>query len=117
MKKIITLLIAIMFSLALVSCAKTTYTKEFSYLPSQKTMTLKSSVKATETAMGVSRYIIKNTKVDAAIADYEKVLTKDGWKITKTKTPVVLTATKDSHVAAIVPTQIGKDVQFSVASK
>lgn len=97
--------------------APTTYTKEFTYLPSQKTMTVKSSTKPTKTAMGVSKYIVKNKKSADAMADYEKVLTKDGWKVTATKNSPVITATKGSHIVAIVPTQIKQDVQLTVASR
>ena len=94
-----------MFSLTLVVCGKTTYTKEFTYLPSQKTITLKNFQKPTKTKMGVCKYIVKNKKSADAIADYKKVLTKDGWKTTETKnTASVITATKGSHIVAIVPT-------------
>ena len=95
----------------------TTYTKEFTYLPSQKTMTVKSSTKPTKTALGVSKYIVKNKKSADAMADYMKVLTTEGWKITETKNSPVITATKGIHLVAIVPTQVKEDVQLTVASK
>ena len=117
MKKIFEMLTILVFSLTLISCGKTTYTKEFSYLPSQKSMTLKSFQKPTKSSVGISKYIVKNKKLKDVIADYEVLLKKDGWKIAETKNSTVIKATKGIHMVAIVPTQVKEDVQLSVASK
>jgi len=127
MKRIITILMAIMFSMAIMSCAKTTatkttvtkttYTKEFSYLPSQKEMTLKSFVKPTKDKMGVASYILKNKKSKEVLDAYEKQLVKDNWKITQDKKPSSITAEKGAHKTIIVPAQIKNDVMLTVVSK
>ena len=119
MKRIITIIMTIMFSLALISCAKTKtiFTKEFTYLPSQKEMTLKNFEKPTKDKMGVATYTLKNKKAKDVLEDYEKQLVKDGWEITQDKKPVSITAEKDAHKTIIVPVQIKEDVMLTVVSK
>jgi len=107
----------IVFSLTLIACGKVTYTKEFSYLPIQKAMTLKAFVKPTKKQMGVATYVVKNIKSKEALENYEKQLKKDGWKITIDKKPISITAEKDGHKTVIVPTQTKEDVQLTVVSK
>ena len=117
MKKIITMLMVVMFSFTSVSCGKITYTKEFSYLPSQKEMTLKSFVKPTKDAMGTATYTIKSKKSKEVLDAYEKQLKNDKWNITKDKRPASIAAEKAGHKVVIVPTQIKDDVQLTVMSK
>ena len=117
MKKILIILITIMFSIPLISCGKVTYTKEFSYLPSQKEMTLKSFEKPTKDRMGVATYVVKNQKSKDVIETYQKQLKKDGWKITDDKKPASITAEKEGHKTIIVPTKIKEDDQLTVVSK
>jgi len=139
MKKIMTIIITIMFSMALMSCGKTTatatkttvtkatvtkidatktnVTKEFSYLPSQKEMTVKSFVKPTKGNFGVATYILKNKKSKDVLVAYEKQLVMDKWKITQDKKATSIIAQKGTHKTIIVPAQIKNDVRLTVVSK
>jgi len=122
MKRIITILMTIMLSLALISCAKstatkTTFTKEFSYLPSQKEMILKKFVKPTKANFGFATYTLKNKKAKDVLESYEKQLVKDGWKITDDKKPTSITAEKTTHKTILVPVQVKNDVTLTVVSK
>jgi len=100
--------------------APTTYTKEFAYLPSQKSMTLESFKKPTKTTIGISKYIIKNKKSTDVIADYEKLLVKEGWKVrkvTEIKNSEAIESTKGINMATIVPTQVKDDVELTIGSR
>jgi flagellar basal body-associated protein FliL len=118
MKKFITILMAIILSLSLISCTtKTIFTKEFSYLPSQKEMILKNFEKPTKDKMGVATYMLNNKKAKDVLEDYEKQLVDDGWEITQDKKPVSITAEKGEHKTIIVPAQNEDDVMLTVVSK
>lgn len=117
MKRITTILMTVVLSLALTSCGKVTYTKEFSYLPSQKEMTLKNFNKPTEDKMGTAIYILKNKKSEDVLNEYEKQLKKDEWKITEDKKPNLIKAEKGEHKVIIIPTQNDQDVQLTIVSK
>lgn len=117
LKKIITILMTIMLSVTLISCGKVTYTKEFSYLASQKEMTLKSFQKPTKDKMGVATYVVKNQKSKDVLEGYDKQLIKAGWKITDDKKPTSIKIEKGEHVAVIVSNQVKADVQLIVVSK
>ena len=100
--------------------APITYTKEFTYLPSQKSMTLESFKKPTKTSIGISKYIIKNKKSTDVIADYEKLLVKEGWKVrkvTEIKNSEAIEATKGINMATIVPAQVKDDVELTIGSR
>lgn len=118
MKKALIIIAVVVFSLTLISCNKVTYTKEFSYLPDQKEMTLmKNFQKSTKDKMGTATYLIKNKKSKEVLDEYEKQLKKNGWKITQDKKPTLISAEKKEHKVILAPTQNKEDVQLTIVSK
>jgi hypothetical protein len=124
LKKLLHILISILFCFSLatwsVSAAKSTYTKEFSYLPSYSSnMELQSFTPPTQSTQGygIAKYTIKNTNKNDVLLKYESILKKDGWTIYDDKKPYSIGAKKDTHQIGLVPTSTGKDVLLTVFSK
>ena len=100
-----------------VADTKIAYTKEISYLPSQKDMTVQSVQKPVKNGLGMAKYVLKNQTTKEALTSYGDLLKKDGWKITVNKAQTLITAEKATHRVTIIPTQVNKDVQLTVVSK
>jgi hypothetical protein len=49
--------------------------------------------------------------------DYENILKKNGWTVTKEQKPTSFTIKKDSHQTTILLLQKSKDVKMLISSK
>lgn len=78
-----------------------TYTKEFTYLPEVRGMKVEKYEKPKDSQFGNAIYKIEGKRYKSFLPKYKKFLVKDGWKITKEKSPENLEATKDNHVAKL----------------
>lgn len=111
MKKFILIIISVMFLSIFSSCTSTkiTYTKEYPFLPAYEGMSLEKFTPApTNEGLGDASYIIKDAKLEDILSKYEKILSKDGWKITKDDKPGAIIIEKDKHKALLV-TQLTGD--------
>ena len=103
-KKIITgvlALIIIVTAVVIFNLTKITYTKEFSYLPKYKNMLVNKYEPSKNEQFGNAVYYVSNGDYEKFLTKYQKVLEKDGWKITVDKKPENLEATKDKHIVRI----------------
>jgi hypothetical protein len=133
MKKFFYILTVIIISLSLASCGtkspsntagntKITYTKELTYFPSYNG--INSGVKSTQftpatkkAPFATAKYTIPNTTDTKVYDDYETMLKRDGWTITKEQKYFGISAKKDTHMANILIQKSGKDVILVVISK
>lgn len=131
MKKLIYIFAIFVISVSLAACGakslntannakadiKITYTKELSYLPSYNGIQSAEYTKASKKALAAVKYTIKNTTDTKVYEDYESILKKDGWTITKDQKYFGISAEKDSHMANVIIQKAGKDVILMIISK
>lgn len=77
------------------------YTNEFVYLPKYKSMKADTYQPIQENQFGNAVYTLKKVKYENFLANYEKVLLKDGWQVTQDKKPESIEVTKGEHIARI----------------
>ena len=103
------------------SSTKTTYTKEFSYLPAYNNdMKAVSTKPADNQGFITAYYAIKNITGTNVLQSYENILKKNGWTIAqeqKTSDVVGFIAKKDTHQATIILLQKNNDVAMAIVSK
>lgn len=111
MKKLLYLLIpVIIIVISFVACSsKIAYTNEFQYLPAIKNMVLDKFEEQKNNDYGTATYTVKAKKFEDILNNYEKILIKDGWKITQNGKPNTLTAEKDSHIVILMTQEFIKD--------
>ena len=80
---------------------KVTYTKQFSYLPKYNNMQVDKYTPPKGNQFGNAVYNVANGDYNSFLTNYEKVLQKDGWKITLDKKPANIEATKAKHIVRI----------------
>lgn len=80
---------------------KMTYTKEFTYLPQYKSMKVDKYQPTKNNQFGNAVYKLQGAQYKQALNDYEKILKRDGWKITKDGKPEHVEAEKSNHVVKI----------------
>lgn len=98
--------------------ADSKYTKEFTYLPSYNgAQSTEFTPATTKEPLAKARYIIKNTTDVKAYEDYEDILKKEGWTITKEERVINFSVKKDTHTANISLQISGNDVILTVQSK
>lgn len=123
MKKILYILVAAaLFCFSLTACggntAKTTYTKEFSYLPAYSSeMKADSTTPPNNLGFAIANYTIKNAKNTEVFQNYEDILKKNGWNIAQEQKPNNFIAKKDTHQASIIVIPSNKDVKLLIMSK
>lgn len=119
MKKFLSIFIILAVLISLFACSsKTTYTKEFTYIPSYSGMQLSSYTPATKkTPLATARYTIKNSAYTVIYINYENILKKDGWTITNGQKYFAISAKKDNHLVNILIQPSGKNVILVVISK
>jgi hypothetical protein len=138
MRKFFYLITVIIISVALSSCGakkpsqvtasnaatngKITYSKEITYFPSYNEVN--SAVKSTQftpaskkNPFATARYKIPNTTDAQVYADYEAMLKRDGWTITKDQKYFSISAKKDKHMSNILIQKAGKDILLVVIAK
>lgn len=105
MKKLNIIYVIIFIMLVLASCAPKgpEYLKEYSYLPVLGDMTVVEQPKTNEGGFLETTYEVKNYTYDNVLGEYEKVLVKDGWKITNDNKPGIITAEKGEYQAIFIP--------------
>jgi hypothetical protein len=122
MKKILYTLLPAVVCFALIAfginASKVTYTKEFSYLPAYSSKIKADSVSQPNKAGFIlGNYTLKNTNNTKVFQDYENILKKNGWTVTKEQKPTSFTIKKDSHQTTILLLQKSKDVKMLISSK
>jgi len=103
-KKIIIGAIALAIIAAIIvafNLTKVTYTKEFNYLPQYTDMKVVQFTPPKNEQFGNAVYYVSNEDYQKFLTNYQKVLQRDGWKITQDKKPENLEATKDKHIVRI----------------
>jgi hypothetical protein len=120
MKKIFSILLILAMSIPLFGCnTKSPVTKEFAYLPLYTGMQLNEFVPANvETPLATGKYTLKNmTDVTTICQNYQSILDKEGWTITKVQKDISISAEKDKHLVNITFQKSGKDVILVINSK
>lgn len=103
-KKILYSIVAIIIvivGIAAFNSRKITYTKEFTYLPQYKNMTVDKYQEPKNNQFGNAIYKLKGVQYKEALNGYEKILKRDGWKITKDNKPEHIEAQKSNHIVKI----------------
>jgi hypothetical protein len=97
---------------------KITYTEEMKYVPSYKQTKATQFTPATDKSpFSTARYTLKDTTDEKVYKDYEKMLKKDGWTITKGQQYFAISAKKDNHMANFLFQTAGKDVFLVIISR
>ncbi|RCX17144.1 hypothetical protein DFR58_10837 [Anaerobacterium chartisolvens] len=96
---------------------KSTYTKEFEYLPSYPGMESANTTQVYQQTFSNAVYTIKNAAHKDIFKKYKSILEKDGWKIKDSDNPISINAEKGKHMAVIIPMQVKNDVTIFILSK
>lgn len=80
---------------------KIVYTKEYNYLPQYKNMIVDKYEPSKNDQFGNAIYKLKGVDYNDFLNKYEKVLVRDGWKVTGGKKPENIEVTKGEHIAKI----------------
>ncbi|HEY8890088.1 MAG TPA: hypothetical protein VIM70_07510 [Clostridium sp.] len=121
-KKIITgilalIIIVIATVVIILNLSKVTYTKEFRYLPKYKNMLVNKFEPSKGEQLGNAVYYVSNGDYEKYLTKYQKVLEKDGWKITVDKKPVSIKTTKEKHIATINVVNADKKLMILIWTK
>lgn len=88
--------------------------KEFPYLPAYAHMTIENFQKATdEEGLHHATFTVQNVDYENFLADYEKILHKNGWRTTDDKKPFSMNLKKDDHILIMVLTSKKTDKNIS----
>lgn len=99
---------------------KITYTKEIPYMPSYAGMkSTEFNPATTKEPLAKAIYAIKNTTDVKVFEDYEAILKKEGWTITKEQKAASFSAKKDTRIANISISTLttNKDVLLTIQTK
>lgn len=115
---IIIVILAVIAIIAITTYSqRVTYTEEFTYLPQIKGMEIEKYEEAKDDQFGNAIYKIQGEKYEDFLTKYEKILSKDGWKITEENKPENLEATKGEHIARINVVDSKEDLMILLWSK
>lgn len=124
MKKLAGFLATAVLGLSLTACGSGTsatnsgYTTEFPYLPSYSSpMELQEFTELAQSDYSKAYYIIKDTKNEDVLVNYEKILTQDGWTVYEDKKPLSVALEKEDHVVMLLPQQVQSDVNLQIVAK
>ncbi|MCM1990261.1 hypothetical protein [Oceanirhabdus seepicola] len=118
MKRISVSFLFLLFAVSFIACnQEITYTEEFNYLPKYEGMVIEDFKEPIEGQMGIAVYKLKDASPEDVLKKYERLLKKDGWKVTKDNKPANLTVEKENHQATIATSKTEEGTTLTIMSK